>query len=187
MWLFELLVSLLPQSWHFEVRISGSVSESPLEFEITRVDYIFNIISNFRSQITYSFIKCGWSIYFFLSSANLKCRGTDISKYFRVGLRDNESLLYLMRCRNVMMRGAVWSGSTLVWSDLFVQLFTLILNTISFFFLGHRPKYGWRTENCTRIISSQWSPSSSHIRSTVVISKSKRLSEILRDKSDKQN
>ena len=36
------------------------------------------------------------SIYFYLNSANLKCRGTDISKYFResLGLRDNESRLY---------------------------------------------------------------------------------------------
>ena len=40
-------------------------------------------ISNFRSQNIYSFVKCGCSIYFSLSSANLICRGTDISKYFR--------------------------------------------------------------------------------------------------------
>ena len=33
---------------------------------------------------------------FFLNSANLICRDTDISKYFResLGLRDNESRLY---------------------------------------------------------------------------------------------
>ena len=39
----------------------------------------------------YSFVKCGCSIYFFLSFANLICRSTDISKYFRgcLGLRDN--------------------------------------------------------------------------------------------------
>ena len=36
---------------------------------------VFNI-SNFRSQITYSFVKCGCSIYFFLNSANLICRCT---------------------------------------------------------------------------------------------------------------
>ena len=40
MLLFDLLVSLLPQLWYFEVRISRSVSERPLEFEITRVDCI---------------------------------------------------------------------------------------------------------------------------------------------------
>ena len=41
-------------------------------------------------------MKCGRSIYFFLNSANLICRDTDISKYFRefLGLRDNESRVY---------------------------------------------------------------------------------------------
>ena len=41
--------------------------------------------------------KCGCSNYFFLNSANLICRGTAISKYFRgsLGIRDNESRLYI--------------------------------------------------------------------------------------------
>ena len=36
-------------------------------------------------------------IIFLLNSANLICRGTDISKYFResLGIRDNESRLYI--------------------------------------------------------------------------------------------
>ena len=40
-------------------------------------------------------MKCGCPIYFFLNSANLTCRGKDISKYFReyLGLRNNESRL----------------------------------------------------------------------------------------------
>ena len=38
MWLFDLLFCSLLQLWYFEVRISRSVSESPLEFEITRAD-----------------------------------------------------------------------------------------------------------------------------------------------------
>ena len=58
----------------------------------------FQYISNFKSPIThiYIFAKCGCSNYFFLNSANLICRGTDISKYFRgsLGIRDNESQLY---------------------------------------------------------------------------------------------
>ena len=56
----------------------------------------FQYISNFRSQIIYSFAKCGCSIYFFLNSANLICRGMYISRYFRgcLGLRDNGSRLY---------------------------------------------------------------------------------------------
>ena len=57
----------------------------------------FQYISNFKSPITYIFVKCGCSNYFFLNSANLLCRGTDISKYFResLGIRDNESRLYV--------------------------------------------------------------------------------------------
>ena len=56
----------------------------------------FQYISNFRSQITYSYVKCGCSINFFLNSANQICRGTETSRYFResLGLRDNESRLY---------------------------------------------------------------------------------------------
>ena len=38
MWLFNLLFSSLSHLWYVEVRISRSVSVSPLEFEITRVD-----------------------------------------------------------------------------------------------------------------------------------------------------
>ena len=40
MWLFNLLFSSLSQLWYVEVRISWSVSVSPLEFEITSVDCI---------------------------------------------------------------------------------------------------------------------------------------------------
>ena len=42
----------------------------------------FQYISNFRSQFTYSFVKCGCSIYFFPNSANLICQGTDVSKFY---------------------------------------------------------------------------------------------------------
>ena len=53
----------------------------------------FQYISNFKSPITYIHLINGCSNYFFLNSANLICRGTDISKYFRgsLGIRDNES------------------------------------------------------------------------------------------------
>ena len=65
---------------------------SPLFHSIFKTLYI----SNFRSQITYSFVKCGCWIYFFLDSAILICRGTDISKYFRdsLELRNNKRGLY---------------------------------------------------------------------------------------------
>ena len=56
-----------------------------------------SIYSLTKSPITYIFVKCGCSNYCFLNSANLICRGTDISKYFResLGIRDNESRLYI--------------------------------------------------------------------------------------------
>ena len=56
----------------------------------------FQHISNFKSPITCTFVKCGCSIYFFLKSANLICRSTYISKYFResLGIRDDVSRLY---------------------------------------------------------------------------------------------
>ena len=57
----------------------------------------FRYICNFKSLITHIFVICGKSNYFFLNSANLICRGMDISKNFResLGIRDNESRLYL--------------------------------------------------------------------------------------------
>ena len=57
----------------------------------------FQYVHIFKSQIKYSFVKCGCSIYIGLSSTNLLCRATDISKYFResLGLRDNGSRLYI--------------------------------------------------------------------------------------------
>ena len=48
--------------------------------------YIY--ISNFKSQITYSFVKYGCSIYCFPHSLN-----SDMSRY--LGVRDNESRLYV--------------------------------------------------------------------------------------------
>ena len=58
---------------------------------------LFNIyISNFRSQITYSFLKSGCSIHCFPHSLN-----SDMSRYgylevfqWALGIRDNESRLY---------------------------------------------------------------------------------------------
>ena len=53
-------------------------------------------ISNFRSQITHSFVKCGCSIYSFPHSLN-----SDMSRYGylseSLGIRDNESRLYLLQ------------------------------------------------------------------------------------------
>ena len=59
----------------------------------------FQYNSNFKSPVTYTFVKCACSIYFFLKSANLIWRSTAISKYFResLGVRDNESRPYIGR------------------------------------------------------------------------------------------
>ena len=57
--------------------------------------YIY--ISNLRSQIIYSFIKCSCSIS--ILSQLLICRGMDISKYFSefLGIRDNESTVFELK------------------------------------------------------------------------------------------
>ena len=70
---------------------------------------IFNISSNFKSPITQIFVKSGCSNYCFLNSANLICRGTDISKYFResLGIQDNESRLYLV---DLMSTNAIYQA-----------------------------------------------------------------------------
>ena len=61
--------------------------------------YIY--ISNFRSQITYSFVKCGCSIYCFPHSLNSDMSRYGYPKYFSesLGLRDNESRLYFVLFR----------------------------------------------------------------------------------------
>ena len=65
--------------------------------------YFNTYISNCKSPITYVFVKCSCSSNFFLSSANLICRGTDISKYLieSLGIRVNESRLYYQMSSNI--------------------------------------------------------------------------------------
>ena len=53
MWLFGLFFSSILQIWYVEVRISRSISESPLEFEITRVDCIVNDIIKCKKRTFY--------------------------------------------------------------------------------------------------------------------------------------
>ena len=48
MWLIELVFSSILQIWYVEVRISRSISKSPLEFEITRVDCISSVTSKMK-------------------------------------------------------------------------------------------------------------------------------------------
>ena len=70
----------------------------------------FRYISKFKSSITYKFVKCGCLNYFLLTSANLICRGTDISKYFResLGIRDNEIRLYNQNHSDETKRNTRW-------------------------------------------------------------------------------
>ena len=63
---------------------------------------LFHIyISNFRSQITYSFVKCVVQFIVFRTLSALIYRDTDISKCFSesLGIRDNESRLYIRALR----------------------------------------------------------------------------------------
>ena len=58
-WLFNLLFSSLSQLWYVEVRISRSVSVSPLEFEITRVDCSFSTdLSKAVPLLQFFFVLC---------------------------------------------------------------------------------------------------------------------------------
>ena len=74
----------------------GKAEKLLLRSNFSSFPQYFRYISNPKSPITYKFVKCGCSNYFFLNSENLICRGTDISKCFRgsLGIRDNESRLY---------------------------------------------------------------------------------------------
>ena len=90
----------------------------------------FRYISNFRSHITYAFVKCICYIYLFLNFGNLTCRGAHISKLLRESfwLRDIESRLYMSKaitrmlfsCMQTMKMqvnlsiAAVWDGSSLL-------------------------------------------------------------------------
>ena len=66
--------------------------------------YIYIYISNFRSQIIH-LLNVIVQFIVFLTFSTLICRGTDLSKCFSesLGIRDNESRLYLNRRVFVMM------------------------------------------------------------------------------------
>ena len=51
------------QIWHVEIRIPRSISESPLEFEITRVDWNYNITLNAGYNV--KALKVLWYFYIF--------------------------------------------------------------------------------------------------------------------------
>ena len=63
---------------------------------------IFSVYLFFQES-NYILICEMWLFYlsFFLNSENLICQDTDISKYFRESLRDNESRLYKVIARLV--------------------------------------------------------------------------------------
>ena len=77
-----------------ELPMARTIFHGPKGVQAIEVWLYFQYISNFRSQITYSFVKYGCLIFFFLNSANRICQSKDISKYFRESLRVNESQLY---------------------------------------------------------------------------------------------
>ena len=82
MWLFDLFFSLILQIWYVEVRISWSNSESPLDFEITRVDCIIVILSiqnpefltihTLTLELPYTFPHTGSQMNLFINSAELR-------------------------------------------------------------------------------------------------------------------
>ena len=125
---------------------------------------IFNI--SLTSGVKLHIVKCGRSIYFFLISANLICRGTDISKYFRapLGLQDNESRLPLERQN---LSNKMWNKN--------------ILNIGTFTIRSWRLYPYLTKQELVCLYAGNFATHSNDIQSTLVISKSKRRSEILRD------
>ena len=99
----------LPKHEHLTTskKYCGKKEKLLLRSNFSSFPQYFQCISNVKSPITYKFVKCGCSNYFFLQSENLICRGTDISKCFResLGIPDNESRLY-MACKNKVCRVA---------------------------------------------------------------------------------
>ena len=87
---------------------------APKEAISSLFNNIFNISLTSRVQLhiyIYIYIWKMWLfVYFFPNSANLICRGTDISKYLieSLGIRDNESRLYYL----------ILSIATFCWSEL---------------------------------------------------------------------
>ena len=83
----------------------------------TAIYWSFTVyISNFRSQNTNSFLKCGCSIYFFLNSAHLQCWGMVISKYLEMV---HKSIMAHNRIEMVQNYGSKMDSSTffsLEWS-----------------------------------------------------------------------
>ena len=93
----------------------------------------FQNISNFKSPITYIFVKCGCSNYFSLNSANLLCRGTDISNYFRESLwiRDNESRLYFCFHHTIEVRAFfTMIAERIIWIFSSFRIWELIIFTL---------------------------------------------------------
>ena len=100
MWLFNLLFSSLYQLWYVEVRISRSISVSPLKLLRSK-------FSSFPRYFIYIFLTSGVKLHIhllnvvvqfiiLLTLSTLICRGTDISKCFSesLGIRDIEVRLY---------------------------------------------------------------------------------------------
>ena len=97
----EILVPLLTwKSNNRVIKYCGKEEKLLLRSNFTSFPQYFQYISNFRSQIIYSFVKCGFRFIFpsILQIWNLICRYTDTSKYFREspGLWDNGSRMYMM-------------------------------------------------------------------------------------------
>ena len=107
MFLFHILEALLAYD-HVKIRfikekeviLNGNANDKSRWIQLIGPGCLQRVLKGINwllSLITYTFVKCGCSIYFFLNSAILICRGTDISKHFRESLRirDNESTAIL--------------------------------------------------------------------------------------------
>ena len=93
---------------------------------------IFDISLTSRVQLHIYLLNVAIRIIIFLNSANLKCRGTDISKYFResLGIRDNESGLYsvcfVIVCSSFCLLSVPQDACTSHFLGIFVYIFDCV-------------------------------------------------------------
>ena len=130
-------ISSLPKYEHLTIGKKYCEKEEKLllESNFSSFPQYFQYISNFKSKsILIHLLKVVVRFILFLNSANLICRVTDISKYFResLGIRDNESRLYFSNTVVLRRRDRSYYSITVKTSSVYnAELTALYLRTIS--------------------------------------------------------
>ena len=111
LYVYKSVLAVISTSLISNKRLSRSKNLlSPMDQYILFSHSIFNISQKSGVRLHINYVICLFDL-FFLYSANLICRGTNISKYFRESLRDNENWLYFFtHFRNLYREG--WKAFT---------------------------------------------------------------------------